>query len=364
MRVAVTGGGTGGHVYPALSVIEELLADPRWGVSREDVLWFGESDSIEERLMQREAIAFQSVSSGPLRGMSPWRMARSGFQVIRGWFQCRRYLARFRPDVILSTGGYVSAPLILAAGRVPVIIYLPDMVPGVAIKRLASRAKAVAVSFDSVAGFFDNAIVTGYPVRRALVEKTRAEARDALGITADEHVLLVLGGSRGARSLNQAVARNLNELLASCVLIHVTGPLDYDEAATQLAGLSQSQATRYRLYDYVHEGMENLLLGADLVVARAGAATLAEFPVAGLPAILVPYPYSGQHQRLNADFLGDKGAAVVVDDGDIGEQLSSLVSELLSDRARLQTMREKMNALAVRDAAERIAGLMTRFAQT
>ena len=262
-----------------------------------------------------------------MRGRS-LRVALGSFlRMRRGVGQCRAILTEFRPDVVLLTGGYVAAPVAWTAWRmhVPTLIYLPDVTPGDSIRWTSRLATRVAVSFPEVARYFGNkAVVTGYPVRRELFTTDRTTARGALGLRADLPVLLVMGGSRGARSINRALAAALPALLPRCQIVHISGTLDWPEVEGKaaalrhaLAGSQEAElADRYHAYPYLHE-MPAALAAADLVVARAGAATLAEFPAVGLPAILAPYPYSGQHQDANAAYLADRGAAVILKDDEL-----------------------------------------------
>lgn len=367
MRVMVTGGGTAGHVYPALSVVAALVGDARWQTRLEDVLWVGSEQGMEGALVRREEVQFESVATAALRGRSPIVLARGLAAMRRGAREARALVAEWRPDVVLATGGYVSAPLVLGArGRCPVLIYLPDMQPGLAIRVLSRYADRVAVSFDAVARYFPagKVLVSGYPVRQELHTADKRVARRALGLPegADERVVLVLGGSRGARSINTAVSAALPELLALARVLHISGYEDYANVCEAAQTLTEAQAARYRLYPYAHEEMTDLLAAADLVVARSGAATLGEFPAVGLPAVLAPYPYAGQHQEYNARFLVERGAARMVLDRDLQSALLSTVRALLGDAAQLEAMGAAARAVAVPDAAQRIAAELARLA--
>ena len=354
----MTGGGTGGHVYPALSVVDVLLSDPRWEAQREDVAWVGSADSIEERIVAREGLDFYAVSAGALRGRNPLVALASLLHTVRGYSQVKALVESWQPDVVLATGGYVSVPLVLAARRrgCPVLIYLPDIVPGLAIKWLSRLVDRVAVSFEAVATHFPEGrvVVTGYPVRRGLHEMSHDEARRALRLDDAMPTLLVLGGSRGAHSINEAVRAALPDLLGMAQVIHISGLADYDELQAVREGLPDVHRDRYRLFAYLYDEMKEALAAADLVVARAGAATLGEFPAVGLPSILVPYPYAGPNQEVNARYLADHGAAQVLPDRDLGRRLLPSVRDLVADRDRLQAMGAAARALAAPRAAEAI----------
>ncbi|MHB1319367.1 MAG: undecaprenyldiphospho-muramoylpentapeptide beta-N-acetylglucosaminyltransferase [Anaerolineae bacterium] len=363
MRVLFTGGGTGGHVYPALAVADRLKAR---GVELAQLAWVGRPASIEEKLVTHYGMSYRPISSGALRGRSPWQVFTSVFHLLRGVGEGRRLIGELKPDAIFSTGGYVTAPLTVAAWmhHVPVLIYLPDMEPGLAVRFLARFATRVCVSFDSVAAFFDRrkVLVTGYPVRQELLTADRELARVRLGLDGSQ-VLLVLGGSSGAHSINQAVSRRLDALLEVAQVVHVTGAADLDALQELRATLPIARAARYHLYGYLHEEMIDALVAADLVVARAGASTLAELPAARLPAILVPYPYAGEHQRVNAGYLAQRGGAVIVTDADLDARLLGTVRGLLSDESRMADMAAAMWSISVPDAADRLAECLLDVAQ-
>jgi UDP-N-acetylglucosamine--N-acetylmuramyl-(pentapeptide) pyrophosphoryl-undecaprenol N-acetylglucosamine transferase len=215
-----------------------------------------------------------------------------------------------------------------------------------------------------VAAFFDRrkVIVTGYPVRHEILEADAGTARARLGLDGSP-VVLVLGGSSGAHSINQAVSSHLGVLLEQAQIIHVSGPADLDALQAQRVTLPGQLAARYHLYGYLHQELIDALAAADLVVARAGASTLAEFPAARLPAILVPYPYAGEHQRVNAEYLVQRGGAVVIDDAELNPRLVGEVRALLSDGQRLAAMATAMGAISVPDAADRLAQCILDVAQ-
>ncbi len=304
-----------------------------------------------------------------MRGRAVWTAAANLARMVRGTQQCRRIIREFRPDVVFMTGGYVAAPVAWAAAtsRVPLLIYLPDLTPGRAIALTSRFARKVAVSFPEVARYFPGkAVVTGYPVRPELLAAEKPAARQALGLHPDLPVLLVFGGSRGARSINRAVTAALPALLPHCQIVHVSGQLDWPEVehATQgLAGtLLPGLFARYHPYPYLHEEMVQALAAADLVVARAGASVLGEFPARGLPSILVPYPYAGQHQDANAAYLADHGAAIVIVDSDLSARLAPTILELLDAPGELQGMSQAAARLAQPEAAYNIAHVLAELA--
>jgi len=329
---------------------------------------------MEQRIVAAEsALPFRALPAAALRGRGPLQLVRGIITMAAGVRAARRLIRELRPQAILGTGGYVCVPLFIAArlARVPTMIYLPDVVPGLAGRLLARIATLVAVNVVDalpVLGLrpgHPRAIVTGYPVRPELFHLDHGACRAAFGL--DDHlpVVLIYGGSRGARSLNQATMALLPDLLERCQIIHVCGR-EGDEQPLR-AACSQLPAQlqmRYQLCPYldgVHTPTMAAAFGAaDLAICRSGASTMAELPAVGLPAILVPYPYV--HQDENADYLVRHGAAVkVADHALLGSTLPregalfQAVDQLLHDPAARQRMAAQSRALARPDAAQQLA---------
>ncbi len=318
-------------------------------------------------LVRRAGLPLVTVHGGGLHGVGWRRLPGNAVRLLRGFAQAWRIVGRFRPAALFVTGGYVSVPVALAARlrRVPILVYLPDIEPGLAIRVLSRLATRVAVTAEASRRYLpaEKVVVTGYPVRPCFATITREVARARFGIGPEERVLLVFGGSHGARSINRALATILPSLLALARVIHISGRLDAAEARARRAALPPEQQARYHLFDYLHdEEMGMALAAADLAVARAGASTLGELPFFGLPAILVPYPYAWRYQRVNADYLVEQGAALRLDDGEMGERLWPLLREILTDGGRLTAMRERARALARPEAASRLAKELVRLA--
>lgn len=314
--------------------------------------------------MPRTSIPLETISGGGLHGVGAARFVRNLLWLIRGFFKAWRITGRFRPDVLFLTGGYVSVPVALATWlrRRPILVYLPDVEPGLAIKLLSRIATRVAVSVEASRQYLPaKVVVTGYPLRPEFHQVERRAARAYFGIPPEDKVLLVFGGSRGARTINRALGAILEPVLALAQVIHISGRLDAEECQARREALPAAVRERYHLFDYLHE-MAQALAAADLVVARAGAATLGELPFSGLPAILVPYPYAWRYQRVNADYLADRGAAVRLNDEDMHERLWPTIEVLFRDRKRLRQMGDNARALARPDAAARLADLLTQLA--
>ncbi len=249
--------------------------------------------------------------------------------------------------------------------RKPIVVYLPDVEPGLAIKLLSRIATRVAVSVEDSRQYLpsDKVVVTGYPLRPEFHQVRRQDAREHFGVAPQDKVILVFGGSRGARTINRALGEILEPLLARARVLHVSGPLDVEECAARRDALAAEVQARYHLFDYMHD-FAQALAAADLVVARAGAGTLGEFPFFGLPAILVPYPYAWRYQKVNADYLVNQGAAIRLNDADMRQQLWPTIEALLNDAERLRRMSANARKLARPDAAANLADLLAQLAHS
>jgi UDP-N-acetylglucosamine--N-acetylmuramyl-(pentapeptide) pyrophosphoryl-undecaprenol N-acetylglucosamine transferase len=290
---------------------------------------------------------------------------RNAARLGAGLATAARHLRFFRPDVGLLTGGYVNGPVALAARarRVPLAIYLPDIEPGQAIRTLSRFAKVVACTAAPSLAFFPpgKAIVTGYPVRseiRAATQLDKAEALARFELGNSRPTLFVFGGSRGARSINRALMAALPALLEMMQIIHVSGTLDWPEVTDGAAAIPVAQRAFYRPFPYLHDEMGPAFRAAELVVARAGASMLGECPAFGLPAILVPYPYAWRYQKVNGDYLAERGAAVRLDNERLAEGLVPTVKGLMEDKSRLAAMAAAAKQLDQPEAADRLAQLV------
>ena len=377
------------------------------------IVYIGRGESIEQQIVHRESdLPFLPLPAVALRGRGPLGALRGLATLLGGVRAARRMLTELRPGAILGTGGYVCVPLFLAARTmgVPTLIYLPDVVPGLAVRLLARIATLVACNVEDSASYLGLASddrrlkVTGYPVRAGLFGQDKAACRQAFNLNDELPVLLVYGGSLGARSINRAVEALLPQLLNRCQVIHICGR-EGDETWLQAAAarLSPELRTRYKLFPYLESGsqgakeprsqgggdrakhesdtdsrspalpisasMMTAFGAADLAVCRSGASTLAELPAAGLPAVLVPYPHV--HQDENADYLVKRGAALKVADGALlagsnpgGGALFPAVIRLLDNQHERQRMAERSRSLArpaaARQLAEALCGLATR----
>jgi UDP-N-acetylglucosamine--N-acetylmuramyl-(pentapeptide) pyrophosphoryl-undecaprenol N-acetylglucosamine transferase len=276
-------------------------------------------------------------------------------------------MLRERPRATLATGGYVSVPAAVASWlcRVPLVLFLPDVVPGVAVRRLVPIARCIAVTSEDSLRYLprDKTVVTGYPVRESFLRATRESGRQLLGIPAEATVLCVFGGSLGAQSINRAVARYLPDLLRRHYVLHICGWQRLEEAQAAAVGLTELQRARYRLYPFLdEEHMAAAMASADLALCRSGASTLGELPAVGTPAVLVPLPQREVHQLENASYLADRGAAVVLANDELHDRLGEVLLSLLDDPDRLLRMAEACASLARPQAADDVAALLLELA--
>ncbi len=370
MRLLITGGGTAGHVYPALSVVEALKKVPPTTNAAGDlaITWVGSVAGLEGDIVRRSEIPFRGVGlRGGLRGVGALAAVRGVLGLFVGFFQAIAVIRSVKAQVILATGGYVSVPAVLAGWllRVPSLIYLPDMEPGWAVRFLAPFARRIAVTTEESRRFFarKKVIVSGYPVRAALFGQDMKTAREAFGLDPVMRTVLVFGGSRGARSINAALTGALNHLLLTFQIIHVTGQQEAGAMRSLREELPSELKRRYRPYGFLHEDMTKAFAAADLVVCRAGASVLGEIPAAGVAAVLIPYAGGHRDQEHNAAYLEEHGAAVRIDDGALSPAVLEDTIMSVADPEKLAAMRQASAALAHPEAASVIARELTSIAR-
>jgi UDP-N-acetylglucosamine--N-acetylmuramyl-(pentapeptide) pyrophosphoryl-undecaprenol N-acetylglucosamine transferase len=322
----------------------------------------GGETGMERALVEREGLAFQNIPAAGVHGVGLITMPRNLILLGRGILAATRILRQFDPDVLFFTGGYVAVPVALAGRSVPILLYVPDIEPGIALKSLARFSDRIAVTTEQSQKYFNKKVFeTGYPLREDLALWDRQTAYEHLGISGELPCLLVFGGSQGARSINTAVLRHLRALLQRFEVIHLTGELDWQTINAERERLPEELAARYHVLSYLHE-MGAALAAADLVVSRAGASCLGEFPLFGLPAVLVPYPHAWRYQKVNADYLARRGAAVLLEDHRLNDELFLTLSVLLDNPNKLKAMRAAMFELSHPRAADKIASALIQLA--
>src|SRR5688572_7381353 len=361
VRLLICAGGTGGGVYPALVVYEALKNK----YSNMQTLWVGGEGGMEEALVNRAGISYRSIPAAGVHGVGLRALPRNVSKLIRGVIESRKILDEFKPDVLFFTGGYVAAPMAVAGRNIPIVLYVPDIEPGLALKFLANFANVITLTAPDSKKYFSSSkrlVVSGYPLRSGLSNWSRSSALSFLKLDSTKPVLLVTGGSKGARSINTAVIKYLKQILEIAQVIHITGVTDYEtiEKAVQKS-LPNKMLKNYHVMPYLHE-MGAALAAADVVLSRAGASCLGEYPYFELPAVLVPYPYAWRYQKVNADYLIDKKAAILLKDEDLENHLFLIIKDILLHDNKRQTMKAAMKQLSNPHAAELIASQLVELA--
>ncbi len=375
MRLVVTGGGTGGHIYPALAVAEVLQADPQV----ESVTYIGKTTGLEAELVPQHGIPFQGIDFyGMPRGKNllwPFKMLAWLARLEQAKQKARTYLQEIRPDVVFGTGGYVSAPILMAAKdlKIPYVVHEPDAKPGLVNQLMSKQANIITTSFSEGAESLkqkpeQDVLVTGNPIRGNIGTLSKAEALSILNWewSPEQPVLLVTGGSQGSRRINQAVARALPVLLdqLGLAVVHLTGKKLFDETLRELDAMNPALKShkRYQVKPYSAE-MAALLACADVAVCRAGSLSLSEMYVCGVPTILVPYPFAAaDHQRKNAQASVRAGASLMIEDAECtGERLLQEITPLVNDSATRDRMKSMALSLGHPDATMQIVACLKKF---
>lgn len=350
-RIAIAGGGTGGHIIPALAIADELKS-----AHGADVLFIGTPRGLESKLVPQAGYPLKLIEVGQLKNVSLLTKARTMLDLPLSLFRCRALLREFKPDAVIGVGGYASGPAMGAAvlGRIPTLAFEPNAFPGLANRLVGKRVSAAAVNFAPAAKYFRNAQVTGIPVR---ADFFRLKPRPA---GAPPH-LLVFGGSQGARILNATmpkIAPSLLRAIPGLTILHQAGAR---HAESTLAAYQASGAPpeRWQVHAFLDD-MPKRFEAADLVLARSGASTVAELAAAGKPSLLIPFPQAADdHQRKNAEVLAEAGAAGMMIESELTpERLEQTLIRMLADPAGLEQMAEKARGLAHPDATARIAGMV------
>jgi undecaprenyldiphospho-muramoylpentapeptide beta-N-acetylglucosaminyltransferase len=349
-------------VYPALAVHSALTGQH----PNVETLWVGGEGGMEEELVNRAGISYRSIPAAGVHGVGLRTLPGNITKLMRGVLVSRRILREFKPDVLFFTGGFVAAPMAFAGRNIPTVLYVPDIEPGLALKFLSRFADVVTVTASESKKYFsrpERLVLSGYPLRADLSSWSREKATQHFGLDASrtKPTLLVTGGSKGARSINMAVLKHLNELLNVSQVIHITGSLDWPVVDKAAQELPEHLKSLYHAMPYSHE-MGAALAAADLVVSRAGASALGEYPFFGLPTVLVPYPYAWRYQKVNADFLAEQNAAVILQDEFLEDKLLHVVTDLLLNKHKLEAMRAAMKKISHPNAAGIIASQLVELA--
>lgn len=370
MRIIVSGGGTGGHIYPAITLIKTVqsLVKPC------EILYVGTREGLEADIIPQEGLPFRTID---IRGFIR-KLSVSNFvtliKAVGSLWESRKIIRDFKPDLVIGTGGYVCGPVLLTASLmgIPTMVQEQNVIPGITNRILARFVAKIAVGYADTGKYFhdrEKIVFTGNPIRPEVLTATRAEGFAELGLDPAKRTILISGGSRGARSINQAMLEVHRYFVQnkSVQLLHVTGKNEYNGIVGNLMqmGIDITSTGNISIKPYLHN-MPKALAIADLAVFRAGAVGLAELTALGIPSVLIPYPYAAEnHQELNARVMEQRGAAVVIRDCDLtGKRLLKAVRELIGDSARLAGMAQASKALGRPEAAENIARLAIELSQS
>ena len=361
MRIIITGGGTGGHTYPVLAVANEI----RQLRNDAEILFIGTERGIEAKAVPAAGIPIKFIRA---RGVSlqPLKFIQFLTDNSLGLFQALSVYNSFKPDFVLASGGFVSAPVVAAAALkgIPSILMESNVLPGKTNKLLSRWAKKVLVSFEESRQFLpkEKVFVTGNPIRKEIMERTREEGCKILNLSPDKFTLLVTGASQGAKSVNEAVIEALPEWNGKdWQILHLVGRKNYEEVKNAVKEAAISFKAEYRCIDYT-EDMASVYAVTDLVVARSGASTMSEITARGIPAILIPYPFAADnHQEKNARLMEKHNGAVVILDKDVKEKLKGQVLSLAGDKDRLKLMSDAMRGLGKPEALENILKELKEF---
>ena len=356
MLVVLSGGGTAGHINPALALAEVLQERGC------EVRYAGTPQGVEARLVAQAGIPFQAFEASGFDRAHPSTLPKGVATIQKSTGKAKKWFEEIHPDAVVGFGGYVCIPVARAAEQrgIPVVVHEQNSVMGMANKYLARKAQAVCLTYEHAAEALSDksrVVITGNPVRKSVFDATREQGREAFGIPQDARMLLVTGGSRGARHLNQAICSLKERLLSyeDLRIVHVTGPKELDAVTEELA-LTPEEAKRWQLIGYTDQ-MGLAMAATDAIVSRAGATSLAEISARAIPALLVPFPYATEdHQTMNARSCVECGAAYMVADDEVeGPEFEKLLCELIEDADLRARMAEAARAQKTKDAAGLLA---------
>ncbi len=366
-RVILSGGGTGGHIYPAITIARELSK-----IDDVKFLFVGTPHGMESRIIPQEGFDFTSLEAAGLKRKFTFENVEILLKTARSLFKARKILKEFQPDVVIGTGGYVCGPILLAAAlsHIPTLIQEQNVIPGITNKILSRFVDRIALGYEAAASRFphsEKCVYTGNPIRPDILSAKRKESREELGLSDDDFMVLITGGSRGARTINTAMigVHQYFKDMPHCCLYHVTGSLEYDKVVQELGADKNGyfgKSSRIIKYEY---HMPRALAAADLIICRAGAISLAELAARGIPSILIPYPYAAEdHQTFNARVFVAAGAAkMIVDQYVTAKELIQDISDLCDNRDTLHLMSEAAYSLGKPQAGQEIAKMALSLIQ-
>ncbi|GAM14250.1 undecaprenyldiphospho-muramoylpentapeptide beta-N-acetylglucosaminyltransferase [Mesobacillus selenatarsenatis] len=363
MKIAVSGGGTGGHIYPALALIREIKKKDE----KVEFLYIGTEKGLESKLVPRENIPFKSIHITGFKRKISFENVKTILRFLKGVRDSKKMLKEFKPDVVIGTGGYVCGPVVYAAAKmgIPTIVHEQNSVPGLTNKFLSRYVDKIAICFEEAREFFpeQKVVLTGNPRASEVLGQDGIKGRLSAGLKLKIPTVLIFGGSRGARPINEAVVKSLTELSGkSYQVLYVTGDVHFEDVQKEVELVGNPENVIIK--PFIHN-MPEVLSGVDLTVARAGATTLAELTSLGIPSILIPSPYvTDNHQEKNARALSENGAARLLHEKDLtGPKLVESIDHILGNEEKLAHMKKAAKKLGIPDSAQRLYRLMEELAK-
>lgn len=358
MKIAVSGGGTGGHIYPALALIRTI----KKRYPDTEFLYIGTEKGLESKIVKQENIPFKPIEITGFKRSISFENVKTVMRFLKGVKESKRILKKFKPDVVIGTGGYVCGPVVYAAAKrnIPALIHEQNSVPGLTNKFLSRYVDKVAICFETAREFFPErkVVLTGNPRASEVAGQNGDGALKPYGLNESEKTVLIFGGSRGARPINEAVVKAWSQLAVKPYqILYATGDVHYADIEKEIALIGSSrQAVAVPYID----DMQKVLAKVDLVVSRAGATTLAEVTALGLPSILIPSPYvTNNHQEKNAASLTSAGAALMLAEKDLsGQKLVEAIDSIMLEEGKAEKMAEASAKLGLPDASERLFNVM------
>lgn len=354
----ITGGGTGGHIYPAIAVADELLLKS----DTEKIYYVGNPNNLEAEIVKNKDFEFLPVISSGMPRKLTFELVKWTFRMFVAWLKCCKYIKKYKPEIIFGTGGYVSAPVLLAGitMKVPFVMHDCDANPGLVTRKLSPFAKSISIAFDVAKEKLNNqnCFVNGNPIRNKFSTLSKQDARKELGLE-NKLTLCIMGGSQGAKTINNATVDIIKDLSLkyNLQIIFQTGKRNYDEVINKIEEIYPKYKTDKNIIIKPYfEDMVTVLKASDIAVSRAGSLSISELCASAIAPIFIPYPYAAaDHQRKNAKYMVEKGAGLYLEDSETtSETLLKLITELLNDNDKFNKIKNATANLAKYDAVKKI----------
>jgi UDP-N-acetylglucosamine--N-acetylmuramyl-(pentapeptide) pyrophosphoryl-undecaprenol N-acetylglucosamine transferase len=359
MRIVLTGGGTGGHIFPLVSVAKKI----REKVGNVDLLYLGANDELERQVMAESGIRTKYVMSGKIRRYFSLANIGDFFKIPFGIIQALWYLLWYMPDAVFSKGGYVAVPVSFAAWvySIPILTHESDSIPGLANRMIGAMSDRVAISYPRTRRYFSEkkVFLTGNPVRDDINRGSKGEFLKKYSLTESRPIILVLGGSQGAKNINIAITSILGEIVKLGQVLHQTGKANYEETIkmARVSGIKENRDGYYPIAFIMPSEMKDFLAAADVIISRAGANSISEIAANGKSSILIPLPgAANNHQGMNAYYLAENGGAIVLEESNLGRSmLIQKIESILNDKELKDKLSRNIKEFYHVDAADKIA---------